>query len=45
MQTLLGTEGYVFSSLQESVLVVVLRSAGIWQEIVVPLEAFTKHLL
>lgn len=44
MQTLPGTEGYIFPSQQESIFGV-LRRAGIWQEIIVPHEAFTKCLL
>lgn len=43
-QTLPHTEGYIFPSQQESICGVQ-RSAGIWQEIIVPHEAFTKHLL
>lgn len=43
-QTSPHTEGYIFPSQQESIFGVQ-RSAGIWQEIIVPHEAFTKHLL
>lgn len=44
MQTLPGTEGYILPSQNKSIFGA-LRSAGIWQEIIVPHGAFTKHLL